>query len=139
MQNFNNDVGQVIQTQTLTQITHQEFKLLSKDERRELHNKVKLLEQKFQRKSSSTWVLLHQTCGVSKVDEMHEYHFSPLNKILDLLHEQSELEMKLSNDFSNQRIIELTKKNQKIMSVMICSCILSAVLAFIVVWMTIAS
>ena len=94
-QEFRESVGQVIQTESVTQIHHDHGRLLTSVERIELNDLVKQLEE-FGEPGWKTWRFLHRTIGVENIEAMCLDHRDNARAILDLLLERAELKQQLS-------------------------------------------
>lgn len=110
MQEFNSPVGQVVQADTFTQINHVAGRLLTTQERIELNNKVKLLNEDFGEPGWKTWRFLHRTIGVENVEAMCIGHRDSAHAIIDLLLERGNLLKKLpeASGSSATNIIDTT-------------------------------
>lgn len=110
IQEFNSKVGQVVQTDTFTQISHDSGRLLTTQERIELNNKVKLLSEDHGEPGWKTWRFLHRTIGVDSVEAMCIGHRDSAHAIIDLLLERGNLLKKLPEtaENSNTNIVDTT-------------------------------
>lgn len=89
-QDFNAEVGQVIQAETVTQVHHDQGRLLTPQERTELHKQVKQLDQDYGIPTWETWKFLHKTIGVPKVKFMCIGHRDSAHAIVGLMLELAE-------------------------------------------------
>ena len=94
-QEFQAEVGQVIQAETVNQIHYDQGRVLTTQERVELNDKVKELEE-FGEPGWKTWRFLHRTIGTKNIDAMCLGHRDNAHAILDLLLECSALKRQLA-------------------------------------------
>lgn len=99
-QEFKEQVGQVVQadtvTQTVTQFINDGGRSLTFQERRALNDKVKRLESEFGEDGATVWRTTHAALGVRNIEEMRLGHYGAAVAILDLMLECAALEQQLS-------------------------------------------
>jgi len=99
-QEFNEQVGQVVQadtvTQTVTQFINDGGRSLTFQERRALNDRVKRLEGEFGEDGATVWRTTHAAIGVRNIEEMRLGHYGAAVAILDLMLECAALEQQLS-------------------------------------------
>lgn len=123
-QNIHGDVGQAIQTESMTQIHHHHDhgRPLTQQERSELNNKVIRLDEEFNEPGWKTWGFLHRTIGTEKIEQMRLGHRDIAHTILDLLIERAEGSHTADLDRASEitslisRNSELTAKAKKLQS-----------------------
>ena len=93
-QDFNSEVGQVVQTTAFTQIASDHGRMLTTAERSELNKKVLRLEKDFDKPGWATWRFLHSTIGVENLKAMRIEHRDSAHTILDLMIELAETKEK---------------------------------------------
>lgn len=96
-QEFQEKVGQVVQTDTFTQINSGQGRVLTGKERAALNGKIVQLHEKYGEHGGKTWTFLHQTIGVDCVDDIRLEQRDAAHAIVDLLLERAKLQHELKN------------------------------------------
>jgi len=87
--------GDVAGRDVVNQIITDNVRLLTRQERIELNNKVNYLADTFAEDARSTWRYLHKVMGVESVEEFRLDHRDALTAIVDLLTERARLTTEL--------------------------------------------
>lgn len=99
-QEFKEQVGQVVQaetvTQTVTQFINDGGRALTLHERRALNDRVKRLEGEFDENGATVWRTTHAALGIQNIEEMRLGHYDAAVAILDLMLERADLKRTLS-------------------------------------------
>lgn len=93
-------------------------RLLTRDERRTLHNLVKQLEDEYGESGRKTWKSIHNILGVDNIEVMHLEHYKPTEAILQLLIENAQIRLNADDDVvrtqldqSASALTKLTERN----------------------------
>jgi chromosome segregation ATPase len=91
-QEFQAEVGQVIQAESVTQIHHDASRVLTTQERKELNDRVKQFEEEYGEPGWKTWRFLHRTIGIENIEAMRLDRRDSAHAILDLMIERAALQ-----------------------------------------------
>lgn len=93
--------GDIAGRDVINQIHHDTGRPLTRQERIELNDKVKVLFSDYGEHGADTWRFLHRTIGVESVDAMCIVHRDSAHAILDLLLDRAKLRRGSANDEAN--------------------------------------